>query len=63
MAFQVGSVVTLASGSAAVTVIESIPERGHGSIELCRCMWFEAGKFSEALIPAAALRPVKEHEA
>lgn len=56
---EVGAVVKLASGSLPVTVIEIIAERGPGSVEVCRCMWFgEGGKLSEALIPSAALRPV-----
>lgn len=50
-----GSVVRLAGGSPKLTVIEVVPERGEGSRELCRCMWFEAGKMSEALVPSAAL--------
>lgn len=58
--FQPGAVVKLMSGSALVTVIEVMPEKGAGSRELCRVMWFEAGKFSETLIPSAALRSVAE---
>lgn len=59
-----GAVVKLAGGSPPLTVSEVIPERGQGSRELCRVMWFEAGKLSEALIPSAALRAesVKEAE-
>lgn len=60
-AFEPGAVVKLASGSAPLTVIDVIPEKAPGAHELCRCMWFEAGKLSEALIPSAALRSVAEN--
>lgn len=59
--FEPGAVVKLAGGGPVLTVSEVIPERAEGSRELCRCMWFEAGKLSEALIPSAALRSVAEN--
>ncbi len=57
--FEVGAVVRLKSGSPSVTVIGVIPERGSGTVEVCRVAWFDAGKMSEALLPSAAFEPVE----
>lgn len=56
---ELGDVVRLASGSADLTVIGVIPQKGPDSQALCRVMWFEAGKLAEHLVPAVALVKTK----
>lgn len=54
-----GDIVMLASGSAELTVMYVLPEKGEGTQELCRCVYYADGKFIETLIPSVALVHVK----